>query len=178
MVGEEEDDRALGQAVLGEFSKLPNVSTAALRRCPGPLMHVTLEWRTASWRDETVRHQMPPLDASALDALADCDGVHVNFIHGTEIRARLLTVVIELRCLAIHSSAKRRRYQPVKSGTRITRHSLASKSPAASSISPRYPSRWASTKGTVRIPRAFDSTVSNRARATLPRACVVEGNAR
>jgi sugar/nucleoside kinase (ribokinase family) len=95
----EEDERVvpvsnLGEdrydAALAEFSKLARVDTSALAKTPGPLMHVTLDWKSPTWRDETVRHQMPPFDMPALEKALDCDAVHINFIHGTEISAETL----------------------------------------------------------------------------------------
>lgn len=76
-------DRSEG--AIAAFAKLPRVDTTALVVCPSPLTHITLRWRTASWRDETVRHLMPPFAADELDKALDCEAVHVNFISGTEM---------------------------------------------------------------------------------------------
>ena len=99
------------EAALAEFSKLPNVDTSALVKTPGPLMHVTLTWRSASWRDEAVRHQMPPFDGSVADRLAGCDAAHINFIHGTEVDLDTLRAVRErfdgLLSLDVHNIISR-----------------------------------------------------------------------
>lgn len=71
--------------VRAEFSKLPRVDAAGLKKCPGRVTRVTLIWRSATWREETVRHRMPPYDMDTLSEVLDCDAVHFNFINGTEI---------------------------------------------------------------------------------------------
>ncbi len=73
------------EAAVAEFKKLPNVDTSGLVPCDGPITHVTLTWRTVSWRDEIVRHRMPPYTAGELERVLDADAVHINFINGTEI---------------------------------------------------------------------------------------------
>lgn len=72
-------------AVLAEFARLDHVDTSALTRCAGPVTHVTLTWRSVSWRDEVVRHRMPPYSDNDLSPALECDAVHINFINGTEI---------------------------------------------------------------------------------------------
>ena len=72
-------------AAVAEFAKLPRVDMVGLTRVPDPFIHVTLEWRTQSWRDETVRNRMPPFNAAELEPALTCDALHINFIHGTEI---------------------------------------------------------------------------------------------
>ncbi|MBN2309303.1 MAG: carbohydrate kinase family protein [Candidatus Hydrogenedentes bacterium] len=73
------------EAALAEFAKFERVDTAGLTPCADPFTHVTLRWRSASWRDETVRHRMPPFDLDALAPALACDAAHINFINGTEI---------------------------------------------------------------------------------------------
>jgi adenosine kinase len=73
------------QAAVAEFETLPNIDTSGIVPCEGPVTHVTLTWRTVSWRDEIVRHRMPPFTIDELDRVLDCDAVHINFINGTEI---------------------------------------------------------------------------------------------
>ena len=73
------------EAALAEFARLPHVDTSGLTRCADPFTHVTLTWRTASWRDEIVRHRMLPYDVETLEKALDCDVAHINFINGTEI---------------------------------------------------------------------------------------------
>lgn len=73
------------EAVVAEFSQLPHVDTSCLRKCAGRVTHVTLVWKTSTWRDETVRYPMPPYTMETLSRVMDCDAVHFNFVNGTEI---------------------------------------------------------------------------------------------
>ncbi|HIJ65049.1 MAG TPA: carbohydrate kinase family protein [Candidatus Hydrogenedentes bacterium] len=72
-------------AAWAEFAKLPHVDTSGLTTCAAPLTHITLTWRSALWRDEVVRHRMPPYTLDDLDKVLECDAVHINFINGTEM---------------------------------------------------------------------------------------------
>lgn len=72
-------------AVVEEFERLPGVDPSGLIQTPGPLTHVTLKWRTNSWRDETILNRMPLAGAEMLDRALDCEALHINFINGTEI---------------------------------------------------------------------------------------------
>lgn len=78
-VGEDRFD-----AALAEFKQLPNIDTSGIVPCEGPATHVTLTWRTVSWRDEIVRHRMPRYTLADLDPVLDTDAAHINFINGTE----------------------------------------------------------------------------------------------
>lgn len=73
------------EAALDQFKRLPHVDTSGLVRCPEPLTHVQLTWKTDSWRDERILHKMPPFTLAALSKVLDCDAVHINFINGTEL---------------------------------------------------------------------------------------------
>lgn len=73
------------EAALAEFKKLPSIDTSGIVPCQGNVTHVTLTWRTVSWRDEAVRHRMPPYAADELDRVLDADAVHFNFINGSEL---------------------------------------------------------------------------------------------
>jgi sugar/nucleoside kinase (ribokinase family) len=73
------------EAALAEFEKLPNIDTSGILPCEGPATHVTLTWRTVSWRDEIIRHRMPPYTIDELQRVLPSDAVHINFINGTEI---------------------------------------------------------------------------------------------
>ena len=84
-VGEDRYD-----AVVAKFSSLPHVDTSGLTKTPGHLMHVVLTWLTEAKRDEKALYRMPPYDLPTLTKAADCDGVHVNFIHGTELDLKTL----------------------------------------------------------------------------------------
>lgn len=84
-IGEDHFDAALEQ-----FERLPRVDTTNILPCPGSITHVTLTWRTESWRDETVRHRMPPFTADELDEILDADAAHINFINGTELDLQTL----------------------------------------------------------------------------------------
>ena len=77
-------------AAIAEFRRLPHVDTSGIVPCRGPMTHVTLTWRTNSWRDETVRHRKPPFTAGELDGILDAGAVHFNFINGTEIDLQTL----------------------------------------------------------------------------------------
>ncbi len=73
------------EAAVAEFAKFPRVDRAAMTACTGPLTHVTLTWKSVSWRDEIVRHRMPAYTMADLESALDCDAAHINFINGTEI---------------------------------------------------------------------------------------------
>ena len=84
-VGEDRYD-----AVLAAFSGMPHVDVSGLTKTPGHLMHVALTWLTEAKRDEKALYRMPPYDLPTLAKAGDCDGVHVNFIHGTELDIKTL----------------------------------------------------------------------------------------
>lgn len=73
------------EAALAEFQKLPHMDTTGIIPSEGPATHVMLIWRTVSWRDEIVRHLMPPYTVDELSRVPACEAVHINFINGTEI---------------------------------------------------------------------------------------------
>jgi adenosine kinase len=70
---------------LAELTRYPQVDTRAIASCDAPLTHVTLTWKTVSWRDEIVRNRMDPVTPADVEKIAGTDVLHVNFINGTEI---------------------------------------------------------------------------------------------
>ena len=74
-----------GEGARAQFAKLPHVAMETLGRCPEPMMHVLLEWKSVSWRDESARHCMPPYTMADLEPVMGCDAAHLNFIHGDEV---------------------------------------------------------------------------------------------
>jgi len=72
-------------ALLGGF---PSVDLSAVQQWEGRLTSALLEYRSVTYRDETVLHMMLPLTVERLSAASGCDAVLINFINGTELELR------------------------------------------------------------------------------------------
>jgi adenosine kinase len=71
--------------VMSLLKAFPSVDFSAIQRSPAKVTHALLQYRSVTYRDETVVNMMLPLTVERLDAAAGSDAVLLNFINGTEL---------------------------------------------------------------------------------------------
>jgi adenosine kinase len=76
------------EEVIALLSQFPSVDMSAVQQWEGRLTSALLEYRSVTYRDETVLHMMLPLTVERLSAASGCDAVLINFINGTELELR------------------------------------------------------------------------------------------
>jgi adenosine kinase len=71
--------------VMALLRTFPSVNFSAVKKSPAKVTHALLEYRSVTYRDETVVNMMLPLTVEQIRAADGSDVVLVNFVNGTEL---------------------------------------------------------------------------------------------